>query len=347
MAQLKAQLLHPELLGDVARKQNTPAVGERARLKVGKYQPLIHIYQLLSILGATAKVPTFKPLIVSHNGEFGAAVFEFIDWFCPTVVRQAKEEFAYTGEHPKVAVRKFRNAALDALATVSAIGAALHGMAATLPSLFPARASGRWVYNSKPVVASARAVTWLPVPKHSVASLFPCARTCQEVAAPALSPVLVDLSPVYPGSSSTVPTAAPGGVSGQNNASAIGGVLGGAPGQKKVRAKGVGAVAAVAVGEVEIEVAAVVQSPPARRLRRLPDYTSPPLFKGGEYTLAREKRVSSKHPPSAGLTRMTQSASASVREGTGVGIVKGGKRGSEGTVVAARGRKEREGGGVG
>ena len=83
IAQLKAQLLHPELLGDVARKQNTPAVSERARSKVEKYQPLMHVYQLLSILGATAKVPTFMPLVVSHNGEFGAGVFEFIEWFCP------------------------------------------------------------------------------------------------------------------------------------------------------------------------------------------------------------------------------------------------------------------------
>ena len=95
IAQLKAQLLHPELLGDVARKQNTPAVSERARSKVEKYQPLMHVYQLLSILGATAKVPTFMPLVVSHNGEFGAGVFEFIEWFCPTVVRQAKAEFGY------------------------------------------------------------------------------------------------------------------------------------------------------------------------------------------------------------------------------------------------------------
>ena len=279
---------------------------------------------------------------------------------------QAKAEFGYVGEHPKAAVRKFRNAALDALATASAIGVALHGMAATLPSMFPARASGRWVYDNKPVVVPACAVTWLPVPKRSVASLLPRAWPSQDGGVRA---ALASAGPPV------------------SNAD-LGVLLGGASGQLKARARQEAAVVPVTVVEVvgvevaEVEAAAVVeQSPRARRPRMLPAYASPPLFTGREHAVVRERGGASKPPPPVGLRRAGQSGEGgSAREGSGVGIVapktgrvsggsgggvvsagmgagtrerKGaasvrcGKGGGEGTVVAARGRKVRGGGGLG
>jgi hypothetical protein len=308
--QLKKQLLHPELLGETARKQNTPPVAERARQKAEKYQPLVHVYQLLGILGATAKIPTFKPLIVSHNGEFGSAVFEFIEWFSSTVARQAKEEFAFTGEPPKDAVRKFRNASLDTLATASAIGVALHGMAATLPSLFPARSSGRWVYQSKSLVAPACAVTWLPLPKHSVASLLPRAhvgRTLTE------SPVAARASPPKQSAQDLAPFAT----------SALSKALGEVSAQKKLRERQAAVATAVPV-EAGAPEEVPLRSPPPMRRRQLPSYASPPLFSRKGMGAEEEKGGASKHPPPAGVRRARQnsqySKGGSVREGTGVGI---------------------------
>jgi hypothetical protein len=321
--QLKAQLLHPELLGEAARKQNTPSVSDRARQKAEKYQPLVHVYQLLGILGATAKIPTFKPLIVSHNGEFGSAVFEFIEWFSSTVARQAKQEFAFTGESPRDAVRKFRSASLDTLATASAIGVALHGMAATLPSLFPSRSSGRWVYQSRSLVAPACAVTWLPLPKHSVASLLPRAyvgRTCEysvTSASPALVPADFDATRVSPRMQSVAHVLAPFATSALSSALGEGSV------QKKLRVRQVGAATVVSA-----EVGAPEEaSPLPRRLKKLPSYASPPLFSSKVLSAEGEKRGASKQPPPASAFSASQNRRASQnnkggsgREGTGVGI---------------------------